>query len=101
MRRIEDDDGFKRWMTVNGTTLTPPDAARKRAARWRSRCARPKTCSWQNGHHTPTVRLADQVNGHRSLSAEADRSADVVDDLQQYRGWINDLIEGIDHVSPD
>lgn len=76
-------------------------AAQAEAAALREERREVEDLLMQNGHHTPTVRLADQVNGvYRSLSAEADRAADVIDDLQQYRGWINDLIEGIDHVSP-
>lgn len=83
----------------------------------------------QNGHHTPTVRLADQVNDvFRTLSAVSDTLADVreerdalereleavkqmfdgyqaasldtLDDVQQYRGWIGELIDHLDHISP-
>ena len=77
------------------------EAAKAEADALRKQVRETEDLLMQNGHHTPTVRLADQVSAvYRELSAEAERAADGIDDLQQYRGWANELIEGLDHISP-
>lgn len=69
------------------------DAAQAEADALRTETREVEDLLMQNGHHTPTVRLADQVNAvYRQLSAESERAA-TADALRKLVGEIQEVAE--------